>query len=47
MACYTDLQKDTAKNLPISYGWAYYAGWAVTVLSFGTGLVCCTNAYRH
>ena len=39
MACYTDLQKENVKNLPFSYGWAYYVGWTVTVISFGTGLI--------
>ena len=39
MACYTDLQKDTLKKLPLSYGWAYYLGRAVTVISFGIGLI--------
>ena len=39
MSCYTDLQKENVKNLSVSYGWGYYIGWAVTVISFGTGLV--------
>ena len=39
MACYTDDQKDLVKSFPISYGWPYYGGWAVTVISFGTGLI--------
>ena len=39
MSCYTDLQKENVEKLPISYGWAYYVGWTVTVISFGTGLI--------
>ena len=38
MACYTDDRKDLVKSFPISYDWPYYGGWAVTVISFGTGL---------